>query len=117
MSDYRDELNLNRDLKNSIIMTQETPLQNKWVFWFTHRAPGVKSSAAEYANQLKKVATISTVIMLNTLLTTQIYAIQIENFWHTYQHLKRPSDVPIISDFQLFKDGIMPVWEVNDVHL
>jgi len=35
----------------------------------------------------------------------------VEQFWHTYRHLKRPSDIGEKVDFHLFKEGIKPVWE------
>lgn len=28
-----------------------------------------------------------------------------------YQHLKRPSTLPLVSDYHLFKRGIRPIWE------
>lgn len=38
--------------------------------------------------------------------------IQVEEFWAAYSHLRRPSDLPNISDYHLFKQGVRPVWEV-----
>lgn len=35
----------------------------------------------------------------------------VESFWQTFTHLKRPSSLPVISDLHLFKQGIAPVWE------
>lgn len=34
-----------------------------------------------------------------------------QDFWKVYTRLKRPSALPIVSDYHLFKDGIRPVWE------
>ncbi|KAK2935727.1 Translation Initiation factor eIF- 4e [Fusarium oxysporum f. sp. vasinfectum] len=38
-----------------------------------------------------------------------------EEFWEIYRHLKRPSTLPVVSDFHLFKKGIRPIWE-DDVN-
>uniref|UniRef100_A0AC34R8N5 EIF-4F 25 kDa subunit n=1 Tax=Panagrolaimus sp. JU765 TaxID=591449 RepID=A0AC34R8N5_9BILA len=35
----------------------------------------------------------------------------VEQFWQTYRHIKRPSDITEKVDFHLFKEGIKPVWE------
>lgn len=34
-----------------------------------------------------------------------------ESFWTVYSHLKRPSLLPAVSDYHIFKAGIRPVWE------
>ncbi|KAJ3095015.1 Eukaryotic translation initiation factor 4E type 2 [Phlyctochytrium planicorne] len=34
-----------------------------------------------------------------------------EEFWGAYKLLKRPSDLPAISDIFIFKDGLKPTWE------
>jgi translation initiation factor 4E len=34
-----------------------------------------------------------------------------QQFWRVYTHLKRPSTLPIVSDYHMFKDQIRPVWE------
>jgi translation initiation factor 4E len=36
----------------------------------------------------------------------------VERFWAVYQHIIRPAELPIVSDCHLFKQSIMPVWEV-----
>lgn len=35
----------------------------------------------------------------------------VEEFFEIYKHLKRPSSLPLVSDYHLFKKGIRPVWE------
>ena len=35
----------------------------------------------------------------------------VEAFWTIYSHLKRPSSLPSVSDYHIFKEGIRPVWE------
>jgi len=34
-----------------------------------------------------------------------------QEFWKVYTHLKRPSDLPTVSDYHFFKEDIRPVWE------
>lgn len=34
-----------------------------------------------------------------------------ESFWAVYVHLKRPSTLPSVSDYHIFRKGIRPVWE------
>lgn len=35
----------------------------------------------------------------------------VESFWAVYVHLKRPSTLPSVSDYHIFRKGIRPVWE------
>jgi translation initiation factor 4E len=37
-----------------------------------------------------------------------------EEFFAVYQHMKRPSTLPLVSDYHLFKKGIRPVWEDDE---
>lgn len=38
----------------------------------------------------------------------------VEAFWTVYSHLKRPSTLPSVSDYHIFKKGIRPVWEDDE---
>jgi translation initiation factor 4E len=67
------------------------PLRNSWTLYY--RPPANKFS--DYEKSTTKIATLSTV----------------ESFWAIYSHLKRPSELPTVSDYHVFKDGIRPVWE------
>ncbi|KAF9207030.1 hypothetical protein BGZ59_011377, partial [Podila verticillata] len=69
------------------------PLRFNWVFWFMHRSPG--SKILNYESSMRKVATFGS----------------IEDFWAVYSHLKRPHELPNVSDYHLFKQGVRPVWE------
>ncbi|KAI9496276.1 translation initiation factor eIF 4e-like domain-containing protein [Zychaea mexicana] len=71
----------------------EHPLHYTWVFWFMHRLP--KAKIKDYEGSMKRIAAFSS----------------IEEFWAVYSHLRRPSDLPNISDYHLFKMGVRPVWE------
>ncbi|KAJ2958438.1 hypothetical protein NQZ79_g6015 [Umbelopsis isabellina] len=72
---------------------QKHPLRYTWVFWFMHRPPGAKIT--NYESGMKKIATVSS----------------IEDYWAVYSHLKRPHELPNISDYHMFKHGVRPVWE------
>ncbi|KAF9113647.1 Eukaryotic translation initiation factor 4E type 2 [Mortierella sp. AM989] len=69
------------------------PLHFNWVFWFMHRAPG--SKILNYESSMKKIGTFGSV----------------EDFWAVYSHLRRPHELPHVSDYHLFKQGVRPVWE------
>lgn len=69
-------------------------LRHSWAFWF--RPPISKSNGfVEYEKTLHPMAEFGT----------------IEEFFSVYQHLKRPSTLPLVSDYHIFKKGIRPVWE------
>ena len=69
-------------------------LRHSWVFWF--RPPISKSNGfVEYEKTLHPMATFSTV----------------EEFFSIYSHMKRPSTLPLVSDYHIFKKDIRPVWE------
>lgn len=69
-------------------------LRNSWVFWF--RPPISKANGfIEYEKTLHPIAACNTA----------------EDFFAVYQHLKRPSTLPLVSDYHLFKKGIRPIWE------
>ncbi|KAF9202468.1 Eukaryotic translation initiation factor 4E type 2 [Haplosporangium sp. Z 27] len=73
--------------------TEIHPLHFNWVFWFMHRAPG--SKILNYESAMKKIGTFGS----------------IEDFWAVYSHLRRPHELPHVSDYHLFKQGVRPVWE------
>ncbi|EER27679.1 hypothetical protein D8B26_006225 [Coccidioides posadasii str. Silveira] len=70
---------------------KEHPLKSTWVVWY--RPPTPKYS--DYEKSTIALASISSV----------------ESFWAVYSHLKRPSLLPTVSDYHIFKKGIRPVWE------
>jgi translation initiation factor 4E len=72
-------------------------LRHSWVFWF--RPPISKSNGfVEYEKTLHPIASVDNV----------------EDFFSVYSHLKRPSTLPLVSDYHLFKKGIRPIWEDDD---
>ncbi|RKP19299.1 PP2C-domain-containing protein [Rozella allomycis CSF55] len=70
-------------------------LDNSWTFWFMHRSPTAKNLTSSYGDNIKKIASFDTV----------------EGFWGVYSHLKRATEVPSITEYNLFKSGIKPMWE------
>ncbi|MCJ1353808.1 MAG: hypothetical protein MMC33_003795 [Icmadophila ericetorum] len=71
--------------------TFEHNLKSTWIVWY--RPPTSKYS--DYEKSTIALASFSTV----------------EAFWTVYSHLKRPSVLPSVSDYHIFKKGIRPVWE------
>ncbi|KAI1108492.1 translation initiation factor eIF4e [Nemania sp. NC0429] len=74
--------------------TSSHPLRDTWVFWY--RPPITKANGyIEYDKTLHAMMSVKTV----------------EEFWLAYSHLKRPSSLPTVSDYHLFKEGVRPIWE------
>jgi translation initiation factor 4E len=89
----------------SISETSATPepiapshiFKDAWSFWF--RPPLPKGMGyMDYEKTLHGIATFNTA----------------EDFFTVYSHLKRPSTLPPVSDYHLFKDGIRPIWEDDE---
>lgn len=74
------------------------PLLDKWVFWW--RPPISKSQGGftEYEKTLHPMCHCSTV----------------QEFGWVYRHLKRPSQLPTMSEYHFFKYGIRPIWEDDE---
>lgn len=69
-------------------------LRDTWVFWY--RPPITKANGyIEYDKTLHAMMSVKTA----------------EEFWLAYSHLKRPSALPTVSDYHLFKEGVRPIWE------
>ncbi|KAL9032025.1 MAG: hypothetical protein Q9180_006750, partial [Flavoplaca navasiana] len=78
----------------SSVAGSEHPLKYTWIVWY--RPP--TSKFQDYEKSTTALAHFSTV----------------ESFWTVYTHLKRPSSLPAVSDYHLFKKGIRPVWEDDE---
>ena len=70
---------------------QEHDLKYTWTLFY--RPPTSKYS--DYEKSIVGIASFATA----------------ETFWRVYSHLKRPSSLPSVSDYHIFKKGIRPVWE------
>ena len=73
---------------------QRWSLKYTWVLFY--RPPTGKTQ--DYEKSIKPLCRISSA----------------QDFWRVYSHLKRPSALPIVSDYHIFKDGIRPVWEDDE---
>lgn len=38
----------------------------------------------------------------------------VEEFFEIYRHLNRPSTLPLVSDYHMFKKGVRPIWEDDE---
>eukprot|EP00545_Synedropsis_sp_CCMP1620_P005505 CAMPEP_0119015780 /NCGR_PEP_ID=MMETSP1176-20130426/11605_1 /TAXON_ID=265551 /ORGANISM="Synedropsis recta cf, Strain CCMP1620" /LENGTH=245 /DNA_ID=CAMNT_0006969101 /DNA_START=91 /DNA_END=825 /DNA_ORIENTATION=+ len=94
-------------------MTDGTILHSGYTFWYMRRGKATKAApeiplpddsdvpggaagpAGTYENSIKNISTAKTV----------------EEFWHTYNYLVRPNDLPTTTDYHLFRHGIKPTWE------
>jgi translation initiation factor 4E len=88
------------NLDPSVDMTLVDPqgkhlLENSWVIWYDSRKLHQQGSQDDWFANLQTVAVFNTV----------------EDFWRTYNHIKRPSDLENGSNYHLFKKGIKPMWE------
>eukprot|EP00051_Salpingoeca_urceolata_P032921 m.18070 g.18070 ORF g.18070 m.18070 type:complete len:247 (+) comp5611_c1_seq1:157-897(+) len=68
-------------------------LRTPFTLYFSHRDKTRR--AKSYEELVQQVATFNS----------------IEDFWHYYTHISRPSDLMPSADYHLFKEGIKPVWE------
>jgi translation initiation factor 4E len=87
----RSEARESSDIVRPATASSGHQLRNTWNLFY--RPPANKFS--DYEKSTLKLASISSV----------------ESFWTIYSHLKRPSLLPTVSDYHIFKDGIRPVWE------
>lgn len=68
------------------------PLNTKWTLWYTK--PAVDNFES-WSDLLRPVITFDTV----------------EEFWGIYNAVPQASELPIKSDYHLFREGIKPEWE------
>eukprot|EP00639_Heterosigma_akashiwo_P000253 CAMPEP_0194584392 /NCGR_PEP_ID=MMETSP0292-20121207/17012_1 /TAXON_ID=39354 /ORGANISM="Heterosigma akashiwo, Strain CCMP2393" /LENGTH=230 /DNA_ID=CAMNT_0039439405 /DNA_START=43 /DNA_END=731 /DNA_ORIENTATION=+ len=75
-------------------LESQTPIQNRYSFWFMRRSKE-KLSDVSYEKNIKHLGSFQTV----------------EQFWRIYNHIIRPEQLNVVTDYHLFKDGISPTWE------
>ncbi|KAK9480866.1 translation initiation factor eIF 4e-like domain-containing protein [Lipomyces japonicus] len=73
--------------------TVKHPLKSKWTLWYTK--PVVQGDKTDWSELLKQIVTFDTV----------------EEFWGVYNNIPKASELPLKSDYNLFKPGIRPEWE------
>ena len=71
----------------------EIPLYHKWVLWFDN--PRLAPQNSSWKENLKQCGTFETV----------------ESFWSIFNNLKPASQLPLNSNYHLFRDGVEPMWE------
>jgi translation initiation factor 4E len=77
-------------------LTTQAQIQNRYTFWYKGGSHNVnKAAVVNYLDSIKKIASFCTV----------------EHFWRIYDHLKRPNDFRVTTEYHLFKEGISPTWE------
>jgi len=82
------------DTKDGKANENQHKLKSGFSFWFLRKTTAL--SEESYEKSIKKATTFNTA----------------EQFWSSYSHLLRPSDVTNTSlTFHLFREGIVPVWE------
>ncbi|KAL7666359.1 Eukaryotic translation initiation factor 4E [[Candida] zeylanoides] len=79
-------------LSNKTDFTAKHPLNNTWTLWYTK--PQVNRNE-NWHDLLKPVITFSSV----------------EEFWGIYNSIPAANQLPLKSDYHLFKEGIKPEWE------
>lgn len=91
-----DELSLDSQpttvLSDKEEFTAKHPLNSKWTLWYTKPQT---SSSESWHDLLKPVITFSSV----------------EEFWGIYNSIPSANQLPMKSDYHLFKEGIKPEWE------
>lgn len=94
LSKQTESLSLDKEtvLTNKSEFTAKHPLNNKWTLWYTK--PQVNKSE-NWHDLLKPVITFSSV----------------EEFWGIYNSIPPANQLPLKSDYHLFKEGIKPEWE------
>eukprot|EP01065_Artemidia_motanka_P051639 TRINITY_DN9137_c0_g1_i1.p1 TRINITY_DN9137_c0_g1~~TRINITY_DN9137_c0_g1_i1.p1 ORF type:complete len:388 (+),score=88.79 TRINITY_DN9137_c0_g1_i1:69-1166(+) len=73
---------------------QTHDLSDSWAINWRQR-PDPQADESSYAALLKPIADFSTV----------------EDFWSTYMHLQQPDQIPVNTEFTMFRSGVQPIWE------
>lgn len=69
------------------------PLKQRWTFWYLN-----DQRTLSWEERLKAICTFSTV----------------EEFWALYNNIRPPSGLATTCDYNVFKEGIQPMWEVEE---
>ncbi|KAL0482892.1 translation initiation factor 4E [Acrasis kona] len=82
----------NVSIFDNTVSKKKQSLHTAYSFWFFRKERG---GSEEYEENMKKIGDFETV----------------DGFWGFYSHLVRPNDMPLPSDYHLFRKGIKPMWE------
>ncbi|GMT32118.1 hypothetical protein PFISCL1PPCAC_23415, partial [Pristionchus fissidentatus] len=75
------------------ILPKRHQLRQSWTYWYLN-----DNRAMNWEDRLKKICTFNTV----------------EDFWALYNNIKTPSQLNVTCDYNVFKHGIDPMWEVPE---
>lgn len=70
-----------------------------------------KASKTEEGNAEEKTETTATPHPYENSIKGISVVKTVEEFWSTYNYLKRPNDLSSTTDYHFFRDGIKPTWE------
>lgn len=71
----------------------ETQIHNRYTFWYHRR--GGNSKNVDYNDMIKAIGSFGTV----------------EAFWKIYDHIVRPNEFKVTTDYHVFREGVKPTWE------
>ncbi|GMR31822.1 hypothetical protein PMAYCL1PPCAC_02017, partial [Pristionchus mayeri] len=77
----------------SAIISKRHALRQSWTYWYLN-----DNRSMNWEDRLKKICTFKTV----------------EDFWALYNNIKTPSQLNVTCDYNVFKEGIDPMWEVPE---
>ena len=102
-----------------IVLQEGTPLHTAYSFSFMRRGkaskpdegnPAAQQQQSDKPTEEKQETTTAPHPYENSI--KNISTVQsVEQFWSTYNYLKRPNDLSSTTDYHFFRDGIKPTWE------
>jgi hypothetical protein len=69
----------------------ECALHSRWSFWY-HRRGGGNVKNVDYNDMIKAIGSFGTV----------------EAFWKIYDHIVRPNEFKVTTDYHVFREGVKP---------
>lgn len=90
-SNNQSEVQSTENTSNNTERDKSSELSNTFSFWFYKKEVGVE----DYDKNLRRIGDFHTA----------------EEFWGYYCHLIRPDQMPVPSDYHLFRHNIKPIWE------
>ena len=102
-----EPLTVFHDPKN---FTVKHPLMNVWTLWFT-KTPSATGPKESWADLLKEVITFDSVEEFwGYVLSSFISCLDCVNS-SIFNNISKVSEIPLKSDYALFKKGVRPEWE------
>lgn len=91
-----------------------TPLHIPFVFSFMRRGKGSGANSSDGPTKDDEAGVTSktdSVHPYENSIKTITQVATVEEFWRTYDYLKRPNELPTTTDYHFFRSGIKPTWE------